>query len=76
MIKTLLLIVVLLVGCEGLTRTADTWLNRDPIDVPSDAEQLVDSTGWLLPSPWRELVAAITGGVAVFWTQRRRAAKK
>jgi hypothetical protein len=73
--KHLLLTVVLLVGCEGLTQTADDWLTRDPPDQPSDAEHIVDSTSWLLPSPWRELTSAIVGGVAVFWTQRRRAKK-
>ena len=67
---------VLLVGCESVSGTVDDWFTLTPDDASSDAERVVDSTDWLIPSPYGELVSALVGGFAGFWTARRRQAKK
>ena len=70
--RYLILTAVLLIGCDTLESTADDVLTRGPEGEPSQAERVVDSTGWLIPSPWRELAVAVTGGLAGFWTARRK----
>lgn len=67
---------VLLVGCESVSSTVDDWFTRTPDGGDSDAERVVDSTDWMIPSPYGELVSALVGGFAGFWTARRRQAKK
>lgn len=74
--RVMILAVVILCGCESVSSVADEWLTRDPETESSQAEQVVETTGWLLPTPWRELAAALVGGAAGFWTHKRRADKK
>ena len=67
---------VLPFGGESVRGTVDDWFTRTPDVGDSDAERVVDSTDWLIPSPYGELVSALVGGFAGFWTARRRQAKK
>lgn len=66
------LLLVAAMGCAEVQNAADEVLTRGPEGEPSQAERVVDSTGWLIPSPWRELAVAVTGGLAGFWTARRK----
>ena len=70
--RFIVLVLVVLLGCAEVRNTADEVLTQGPNGEPSQAERVVDSTGWLIPSPWRELTVAITGGLAGFWTARRK----
>ena len=70
--RYLILSIVILVGCDTIENTADNVLTRGPEGEPSQAERVVETTGWLIPSPWRELGVAVTGGLAGFWTARRK----
>ena len=72
----MMLALLLMVGCGAVEGIMDDWFTRTPPTDPSDAERLDDSLNWLMPSPFRELLSAIVGGVAVFWTTKRRDAKK
>ena len=65
-----------IVGCESMSGSVDDWFTRTPDDASSDAERVVESTDWLLPSPYGELLSALVGGFAGFWTARRKQAKK
>ena len=76
MIRLSILMIVLLVGCEQITPKAEEVFTRPEDGQSSEAERVVESTGWLIPSPWRELVSAVTGGVAVFVTSRVRSRKQ
>lgn len=67
---------VLLIGCSKVQDTADEWLTRGENNEPAPAETLVDSTGWLIPSPYSEMIAALTGGIVTAYTLRARAQKK
>lgn len=76
MIRVFVLSLVLLVGCEQITPKIEEVFTRPEDGQSSEAERVVDSTGWMIPSPWRELVSAVTGGVAVFVTSRVRSRKQ
>ncbi len=70
--RIIVLLLVTSLGCAEVRNTADEVLSQGPEGQPSQAERVLDSAGWLIPSPWRELTVAITGGLAGFWTARRK----
>lgn len=72
----LLLLVLFLGGCAGLDRVGDA-LTGQPVGGPgmdTQEEHLVgvaQAATPFLPSPWKEAVAAIMGGLATYSYQRR-----
>lgn len=73
-ISFLICVVAFLGGCETVTDTVDAWFTQGPTGEDSQAERVTDSTAWLIPSPYRELAAAVVAGFAGFWTARKREA--
>lgn len=74
---TILIVLILtLVGCETVSETVDSWFTQGEQGQPSEAEQVTDGIGFLLPSPYRELVVGVVGAFAGFWTQKKRAERK
>ena len=69
--RILILTIALLAGCEALENSADNVLTRGPDGEPSQAERVVDSTGWLLGPPYDALLAGIVGALSGFWTSRK-----
>ena len=69
--RYMIIALLVLVGCESVTETTDQWFTQ-PEGQPSDAERVVESGKWLVPSPYKELLVAVVGGFAGFWTARRK----
>ena len=74
-IRFILIALLVLTGCETVTDAVDSWFTQGPAGEDSQAERIVETGGWLVPSPYRELVAVVVGGFAGFWTQSRRQKK-
>ncbi len=69
--KYLVLIMLLLVGCETLTGISDTLFYRGE-DPSSTAENAVNAARPLIPTPWSEATVAVVTAVATWWTAKRK----
>ena len=65
-------ILLLCGGCETVSETVDQWFSQGPEGESSQAERVTDSTAWLIPSPYRELVVAAVAAVSGFVTARKK----
>tara|TARA_A100001201_G_scaffold19689_2_gene22085 strand:+ start:4666 stop:4902 length:237 start_codon:yes stop_codon:yes gene_type:complete len=69
--KYLVLIMLLLVGCETLTDISDTLFYRGE-GSSSTAEDAVQVARPLIPTPWSEAAVAVVTAVATWWTAKRK----
>ena len=69
--KYLVLIMLLLVGCETVTDISDTLFYRGE-SASSTAEDALSVARPLIPSPWSEALVATVAAVATWWTTKRK----